>query len=111
MRRNGQANLAIDFKATGWCQEAEHRWFERIGGRKNDSAMVIAICEGGGWRTAESEVPIEEVRIGGWSCVVVGRWRRREFLCFADFVVLVLISERSRMRGAYECALWWGIWR
>jgi hypothetical protein len=71
--RNAEADLTIDFKAAGGCEEAKVRRFERICGWEGDSAMVQATSVGRWrWRTKESEVPFVKVGFGDWGSVEGG---------------------------------------
>lgn len=73
MSRNTQTYLPVDFEAAGWSEEAEGWWFERVGGREDDAAVVDAAFEGGGSGcSADGEVPFEEVCFEGCGVVVWG---------------------------------------
>ena len=67
-----QTDLAVGLEASGWREEAERRWPERVGGWQDDAAVVDAFRERGAWGPTECEVPFEEVGVGGWRGVVVG---------------------------------------
>ena len=71
---DAEADLAVDFEAAGWREEAEGGWAERVGGREDDAAVVDAVGVGrGGGRAAEREVPFEEVGVEGGGVMVGGR--------------------------------------
>ena len=73
MARNTQTDFPVDFEPARRSEEAEAGWFERVGGREDDPAVVDAVFEGGrGGRTAEGEVPFEEVGLEGRGGVVEG---------------------------------------
>lgn len=60
--RDTQTDLAVDFEAARWGEEAEGGWAERVGRGKDDAAVVDAVGVGRGRGGAgEREVPVVEV--------------------------------------------------
>lgn len=60
-----EADLAVDFEAARRGQEAEGGRTERVLRREDDAAVVDPPrVGGGGGRAGDSEVPVEEVRVG-----------------------------------------------
>ena len=76
MAADTQADLAVDFEAAGWGQEAEAGWTVGVGWGEDDAAVVDAVCVGGGGGTGDGEMPFEEIGFEGGG--VEGRIRRRE---------------------------------
>ena len=67
---DGEADLAVDFEAAGGGEEAERWRTERVGWGEDDAAVVGSAAVGCGGRTAQSEVPFEEIGFEG--CGVQG---------------------------------------
>lgn len=80
-----QTYLPVDLKSACRCKESKTWRAQRIGGRQDDAAVVDAIFEGRGGRTADGEVPGEEVFFG-WRGVEVGGRLKREFLGFPYWI-------------------------
>jgi hypothetical protein len=81
---NTQTNLTINFEAPARCEEAEGWRAQRVGRRQDNSPVVDAFIEGGVRRSADGEVPVEQVCVGGWSCLIVRGWGVGELGSFAD---------------------------
>ena len=78
-----QTYLAVDFKAAGRGEEAEHRRAERVGWREDYATMVGTLAIGCGGRALEGEMPFEEIRFQG-SGVQGGIWVSSKLLGFLE---------------------------
>lgn len=81
--RDGEADLPVDFEPARRREEPEGRRTQRVSRGEDDAAVVDARGEGGVWRTAQGEVPFEQVGLQGDRVEVEGRGGG-EFLGFSD---------------------------
>lgn len=97
--RDTEADFAIAFEAAARCEESEAWWAEGIGGGKRYAAVIEPVFEGGrSGRTAQGEVPFEDVVLKGMGGVVCG-WVLGQFSGFFHFGrlarVFVSLDENS----------------